>query len=89
MIYAKAHDQTVAEDYFSAMQRVEQRLEIVPPKQEEQTDNDVNVQGLLQLIQKLETPELCVEERMNIAIQLHDILDRINEHAPPNWRQTF
>lgn len=30
IIYAKAHDQTVADDYFAAMQRVEQRLEIVP-----------------------------------------------------------
>ena len=30
MIYARAHDQTVAEDYFAAMERVEQRLEIVP-----------------------------------------------------------
>ncbi len=30
MIYARAHDQNVAEDYFAAMQRVEQRLAIVP-----------------------------------------------------------
>src|SRR5919108_6244935 len=34
MVYARVHDQTVAEDYFAAMERVEQRLEIVPePKQ--------------------------------------------------------
>jgi integrase len=29
MIYARAHDQTVAEDYFTAMQRVEERLDIM------------------------------------------------------------
>ncbi|MEW5829693.1 MAG: tyrosine-type recombinase/integrase [Chloroflexota bacterium] len=35
MVYAKAHDQTVAEDYFAAMSRVEERLDFSPPKQEE------------------------------------------------------
>jgi site-specific recombinase XerD len=43
MIYARAHDQNVAEDYFSAMQRVEQRLEIAPVKKEEDME-DVKVQ---------------------------------------------
>jgi site-specific recombinase XerD len=31
MVYARVHDQTVAEDYYAAMERVEQRLEISPP----------------------------------------------------------
>jgi hypothetical protein len=35
MIYARAHDQSVAEDYFTAMARVEQRLEIVPAQQKD------------------------------------------------------
>lgn len=35
MIYAHAYDQTVAEDYFAAMQRVEQRLDIIPAPKEE------------------------------------------------------
>jgi hypothetical protein len=35
MIYTRADDQTVAEDTFTAMQRVEQRLEIVPAKQKD------------------------------------------------------
>ena len=30
LIYARAHDQNVAEDYFAAMARVEQRLAIAP-----------------------------------------------------------
>ena len=31
MIYARVHDQTVADDYYSAMERVEQRLRIALP----------------------------------------------------------
>ena len=34
MVYARAHDQTVADDYFAAMQRVEQRLQICEEKKE-------------------------------------------------------
>ncbi len=83
MIYARAHDQTVAEDYFAAMRRVEQRLEIVPPKQEIQTDEDVKVQELFELVEKLKLPELCYEERLGIASQLRELFGMVNEHAPP------
>jgi site-specific recombinase XerD len=82
MVYARAHDQTVAEDYFAAMERVEQRLEIVPAKQ-----NDieiVNVQEpekLIQLIEQLELPELCYEERVSIAIQFRAVFGVTNAHA--------
>jgi len=34
MVYACAPDQTVTEDYFTAMGRVDQRLDIVPKKEE-------------------------------------------------------
>jgi hypothetical protein len=30
-VYARVHDRTVAEDYYAAMDRVEQRLQIAPP----------------------------------------------------------
>jgi site-specific recombinase XerD len=84
MIYAKAHDQTVAEDYFSAMQRVEERLEVVPPRKEEK-DDDVNVQELFQLIQKLETPELELAERLEITNQLRSAMDNMYQQpAPPS-----
>lgn len=81
MIYARAHDQTVADDYFAAMQRVEQRLEIVPVKEEDM--GDVKVQKVFQLIEQLETPELCYEERLGIAGQLRQALDIVHEHPPP------
>jgi len=81
MIYARAHDQTVAEDYFAAMQRVEERLEIIQPKGETQTDEDVKVQELFNLVGLLEQPELCYEERLGIASQLREALGRVNDHA--------
>jgi hypothetical protein len=72
MIYARAHDQTVADDYFTAMQRVEQRMEIVP---KENTDEVLKVQtNLFQVIEQLETPELCLEERQGIVKQTRNLL---------------
>jgi site-specific recombinase XerD len=85
MIYAKAHDQTVAEDYFSAMQKVEERLQIGEEKEE---DKVVKVQMVFQLIQKLEMPELCFEERLGITSQLREALGNVNEHAPPEKELT-
>ena len=77
MVYARAHDQTVAEDYFAAMQRVEQRLEIVPEPKLDTELEVVKVQEptkILQLIQQLEAPELCFEARSYIVSQLRDVL---------------
>jgi integrase/recombinase XerD len=78
MIYAKAHDQTVADDYFAAMERVEQKLEIVPPKIE--TDEVVKVQ-VMQIIEKLETPELRFEERALLVHQLREVFGRFEEQV--------
>jgi hypothetical protein len=74
---ARAHDQTVAEDYFAAMQRVEQRLEITPSKQEIQTDDDVKVQEHAQLlawVDLLSLPELSQDERLEISKNLRQAL---------------
>jgi len=84
MVYARAHDQTVADDYFAAMERVEQRLEIVPAEQKD--IEVVKVQEptkALQLIEQLEVPELCYEERLDVASQLREALGIVHEHAPP------
>jgi hypothetical protein len=35
MIYARAHDKNVTEDYFRAMERVEQWLNFIPERKEE------------------------------------------------------
>ena len=79
LIYAKAHDQTVADDYFQAMQRVEQRLEILPSKE---SIENVKVQvsaNIVQLIERLELPELCYEERLYITFQLRELFGTVQE----------
>jgi integrase len=83
MVYARAHDQTVAEDYFAAMERVEQRLEIVSAEQKDM--EVVKVQEpvkVLQLIEQLELPELCFEERLGITLQLRELFGVVQELEP-------
>jgi hypothetical protein len=72
MVYARVHDKTVAEDYFIAMSRVEQRLELTPtPTQEPKNAAEIvkvppNAQ-VFDWIERLALPELCQEERLEIA----------------------
>lgn len=85
MIYAKAHDQTVAEDYFAAMERVEQRLDIVPTEPEETIDV-VNVQErnqILEFAEQLAQPEISFSERLSISDQLRVLFGAEHEHTPP------
>ena len=91
MIYARAHDQAIAEDYFAAMQRVEERLSILPEPKREIEDEAVKVrEKLFQLIEQLETPALCLEERLTIVAQLRDVMRFVCEGKPPMeiWENT-
>jgi len=92
LIYARAYDQTVAEDYFTAMSRVEQRMEIAPlPKPADETNIDdevVKEQEHTQMVtwlERLALPELCQDERVEIVSQLKQALVRnlAGSHAPP------
>jgi hypothetical protein len=91
LIYARAYDQTVAEDYFAAMSRVEQRLDIAlpPPKPEPIIEDEVvKVQEPAQLlawIEQLTKPELCQKERLEIASYLKQALslNLASQNAPP------
>jgi integrase len=73
MIYARVLDPTLAEDYFKAMERVEQRLQI-GPKQEPVPENEVvNVLPPSQLLawaERLALPELDQQERVELAENL-------------------
>ena len=83
MVYARAHDQSVADDYFAAMERVEQRLDIVPTQQKDM--EVVNVQEpekLFQLIEQLEIPELGYEERLDITLQLRELFGVVQALEP-------
>jgi site-specific recombinase XerD len=84
MVYARAHDQTVAKDYFAAMSRVEQRLEIAPIQKPEPNHEDVKVQTIsvepesraqvLFWVERLTLPELSQVERLEIAENLKQVL---------------
>ena len=84
MVYAYAHDQTVENDYFAAMHRIEQRLELV--------DQPVNVTlpvstperlELLTLAEQLFAPEMALETRLEIASQMRKLLTAQVEWIPP------
>jgi integrase/recombinase XerC len=86
MIYARAHDQTVADDYFAAMQRVEQRLEIIPEADHERNDEVVKVLGQAQLLEwavQLAKPELQLDARLDIAEHLLNWLKSPAAHSLP------
>lgn len=75
LTYARAHDQTVAEDYYAAMSSVERRLELVgQPDEQPKTLEDSEREQLLVLAEKLVQPEISTELRMEIAICMRQVL---------------
>jgi len=89
MIYARAHDQSVAEDYVAARSRGEQRLDLAPAAPEAETPTEVvKVQEparVLAWVEQLADPDLGYLERLEIvaglklALRLHPA----GEHPPP------
>ena len=74
-MYARAHDQTVEEDYFRAMSSVEKHLDLLgqPEEKEEPVSEDERGQ-ILALTEKLVEPELSAEARLVIAAQIRLVL---------------
>ena len=84
MVYAYAHDQTVENDYFAAMGRIEHRLELV--------DHPVSItipvsaaerRQLLTLAEQLFVPEMTLETRLEIASQMRNLLSVLLDWIPP------
>jgi integrase/recombinase XerD len=75
MIYARVHDQTVADDYYTAMQQIEKRLDLLgtQPEASIPIGNDER-NWLLELTTQLEQPELSLETRLEIAAQMRQVL---------------
>jgi site-specific recombinase XerD len=74
MIYARVHDRTVAEDYFTAMEAIEQRLEmrlpVCQPAAMSETGQDGNQNGsghLLALVDALDSELLDRRQRELVA----------------------
>jgi hypothetical protein len=75
MIYARVHDQTVADDYYAAMSQVEKRLELLPDQENSRAmHNTVMRNQLLELTTKLAEPDVDREERINLAIQIRHLI---------------
>lgn len=81
MIYARVYDQTVAEDFYAAMARVEERLNIIPERQEEAPEEEkqdeiikVPMVKLMNWMELLSRPELGCKERLEIAESLRQAL---------------
>ena len=87
MIYARAHDQTVSDDYFAAMQRVEQRLNPIPPEPEPEkipnTDAAPEHTQVFIWLEQLAQPELDFPARLEIAAALRQALAITLAHSPP------
>jgi hypothetical protein len=75
MVYARVHDQTVADDYYAAMQQVEQQLDLLGTKEEANPPigQSERVQ-LLELASHLEQPELNFDARLTIVAQMRAVL---------------
>jgi hypothetical protein len=76
MIYAHAHNRTVAEDYYAAMERIEQGLNLTG-------SSPINGQGrisqdergrLLALVNQLAVPRLDQKVRLNLVDQMRLLL---------------
>jgi len=77
MIYARAHDQTVAEDYFAAMSSVEKRLDLLGKEEEKpQKVSESEREELLALTDQLLTPKISPELCLEVAIKMIKVLGR-------------
>ena len=75
MVYARVHDQTVADDYYSAMNRVEKRLELgSKPEKLVETIREDEKEQILALAGQLTLPEVSRETRLEIAEQIRFVL---------------
>jgi hypothetical protein len=84
MMYARAHDQTVEADYFTAMHRVEQRLVLVSPEADPRPVGEEEPTELLKLATQLAEPELEQETRLALVARIRLVLNRekIGEGIP-------
>jgi hypothetical protein len=75
MIYVRVHDQTVADDYYAAMQQIEKSLDLPSTQKDTSAPIGGDERGqLLTLTTKLEQLELNLDVRLNIIAQMREVL---------------
>ena len=76
MVYARVHDQTVAQDYFTAMEQVEKRLDVGSGRG---SHTELPSQGqrtlLLGLVAELAEPMLSADKRLYLVEQMRQLLE--------------
>jgi integrase/recombinase XerD len=78
LIYARVHDQTVADDYYAAMQRIEKSLEIPAKMGDVKEPNNAEAltrTQLLAVIDQLAAPHLSVDVRLDLVTQMRHLLN--------------
>jgi site-specific recombinase XerD len=78
MTYARVHDRTVAEDYYAAMTKIEDRLALATEIGE--TDGHAY---LLQLADRLAEPQLDLDTRLDLVAQMRLVLNCQTLELPP------
>jgi site-specific recombinase XerD len=81
MIYARAHDRTVADDYYTAMAEIEKRLQLGAETDVADDDADDPVSAdertrLLELVDRLAEPQLGLDARLSLVEQMRAVLRR-------------
>ena len=74
MIYARVHDQTVAEDYYAAMGSVERRLALAEDEKQPGRLQESEREQVLAIAAQLAQPEVDHNMRMDLAQQICLIL---------------
>ena len=75
MIYARVYDQTVADDYYTAMDQVEKRLELDSNLDKKSILLSKNTRDqLLILTEQLNEPILNTKKGLQIVMQMHQLL---------------
>ena len=75
MIYARVHDQTVSDEYYAAMNRVEQRLQVAPePETPTEAVADEKKTQILAIAEQLADPEAAPETRRSLFEQMRGLL---------------
>jgi hypothetical protein len=83
LVYARAHDQTVADDYFRAMGSVEIRLNLLGEEKEQKQPLPAGERSeLLVLASELTQPELSSERRVEIAVWMCQLLGGVKASLP-------
>ena len=81
IIYARAHDQTVEQDYYAAIQRVELRLALPEGEKGSATIDEDERKQLLAMAEQLAQPDLSLENRLELAMCMGQVLSC--ELCPP------